>query len=41
LILHTGEEIGNIHPIEAVPTDLEGAVPTVVMVVEDVAMAGE
>jgi len=33
--------MGNIHPIDAVPTEVDGAVPTVVITVEDVAMAGE
>jgi hypothetical protein len=41
LTLQLAEEIGNIHPIDAVITEVVGAVPTVVMTVEEVAIAGE
>jgi hypothetical protein len=41
LTLQLTEETGNIHPIDAVITEVVGAVPTVVMTVDEVAMAGE
>lgn len=41
LILQETEEIGNIHPIDATPVEVVGAVPTFVMTVDEVAIAGE
>jgi hypothetical protein len=41
LTLQLAEETGNIHPIDAVSTEVVGAVPTVVIIVDEVAIAGE
>lgn len=40
-MLQETEEMGNIHPIDATPTEVVGAVPTLVMTVDEVAIAGE
>jgi hypothetical protein len=41
LILQETEEIGNSHPTDAVAMDVIGAVPAAVMIVDEVAIAGE
>jgi hypothetical protein len=41
LTLQDTEEIGNSHPMDAVSTEVIGAVPGAVTIVDEVAMAGE